>query len=815
MKRREFLKTSALAVGASSLSAADFISGPVPNQKIAGINASHFGVYKTEVTGGQLTNITPFTEDEFVSPLIHAMPDRVYAPTRIKYPYIREGYLKDGRNSDTTKRGADKFVRVSWDKALDLIADELKYNYKEFGYTSVFGGSHGWDCSGKLNSPSTLLQRALTLAGGYTGISGDYSAGAGQVIMPYLIGSIDVYQKQTTYKSLIENTKNMVFWSIDPIMHLQVHWTSATHEFYKYAKQWKNEAKERGVKFYSVDPARNDTASYFNSQLISPRPNTDVAMILGMCHTLYTNDMYDKNFIKKYTVGFDKFIDYVLGKTDGVEKTAAWAEKICGVNADAIANFAKTLFSDRTFIMGGFAAQRADHGEQFLWAIVTLSAMIGHIGLPGGGFGFGYHEGSGGSPKHQTPGLTGISSTILADGEWKNREQINIPVARISDMLENPGATIDFNGKKITYPDVKMILWAGGNPFHHHQDRNKMLKAWQKAKTVVVSEIYWNATARQADIVLPACTEVERNDIEMHGDYSNIGFVAMKKVVEPVGESKSDFDMFRELAKRFGKEELYMEGRKDEMEWIEYFYNLAKKQAEDSKLSVKMPEFKEFWSNGYVRFPDPTEADKNWVKLADFRANPIRNRLGTKSGKIEIFSETIDKMGYDDCKGHVMWFEPTEWLGSDKAEKYPLHFLSPHPKYRLHSQLNNTWLRNLYEVQEREPIWINSQDAKKRGIETGDVVRVFNDRGTLLAGAMVTDMLMPGVVRMYEGAWFDPLEPGKIGSMCKHGDVNTLTLDKGTSKLAQATSANTALVQIEKFNGELPKVTVFSEPSLT
>jgi len=817
MDRRKFLKASVIGtgVGMNSLNAGSLISGPVLDKATPKTSATHFGTFSTETIGGQFTDLKPHGDDEFPTPMLQAVPDRTYTATRVKYPYVREGYLKNGRNSDTSKRGQEKFVRVDWDTALDLIAKELKYNYETFGDKSVYAGSYGWDCVGKLNVPATLLQRALTLAGGYVGKVADYSTAAAQTILPHVIGGIDVYQKQTTYPSIIENAKNVVFWGVDPMMHLQVGWASVAHEFYTYAKQWKQEAQKKVIKFYSIDPAVNDTALYFGAKMISPRPNTDVAMILAMCHTLYKSEMYDKEFIEKYTVGFDKFIDYVMGKEDGVEKTPEWAEKICGVEANTIAHFAKTLSKERTFIMGGWAIQRADHGEQMPWAIVTLSCMLGHIGLPGGGFGFGYHEGSGGSPKYQSPGLTGISSTISADGPWKGRTQVNIPVARVVDMLNNPGHTIDFNGKKVTYPTIKMIYWAGGNPFHHHQDRNRMIEAWKKVNTVVVNEIWWTATARMADIILPAATEIERNDIEVNGDYSKMGFIAMQKAIDPVGESKSDFDIFKELSKRFGKGELFTEGKSTDIEWVEHFYNLAKKQAEDSKLPVQMPDFKTFWDKGYIKFPDPTEEDKYWVKMGDFRTNPLKNRLGTKSGKIEIFCDAIDKMNYDDCKGHVTWFEPIEWLGSKKTEKYPLHFLSPHPKYRLHSQLNNTWLRNLYEIKEREPIWINKQDAQKRGIKEGDVVRVFNDRGAVLAGAIVTDAIMPGVIRMYEGAWFDPMEPGVAGSLCKHGDVNMVTLDKGTSKLAQGPSANTALVEIEKYRGELPKITVFNTPKIS
>jgi len=207
------------------------------------------------------------------------------------------------------------------------------------------------------------------------------------------------------------------------------------------------------------------------------------------------------------------------------------------------------------------------------------------------------------------------------------------------------------------------------------------------------------------------------------------------------------------------------------------------------------------------------EDAKAYTRFSDYRADPIANALGTPSGKIEIYSLEIEKYAYDDCPAHPTWMEPIEWLGSEKAVKHPLHIVSPHPKYRLHSQMDNTWLRETYEVAGREPMWINTEDAKARGIVDGDVVRIFNDRGASLAGAVVTDRIRQGVVMLQEGAWYDPDQPGEIGALCKHGNINTLTIDKGTSKLAQGNIANTALVEVEKYAQVPPVVTAFGIPA--
>lgn len=811
--RRKFLKQSTVGAGAllasQGLNAVPFISGSIADNSKK-YNGTHFGPFQANIKGGHFTSVEPFKDDAFVSPMIQAIPARTYSPTRVKYPYVREGYLKNRHNSDTSKRGSEKFVRVTWDEALDLVADEIKRVQEKHGYKSIYAGSYGWYCVGRLHNPQRVMNRMMKIAGGYVGRTGDYSTAASQVILPHVLGTNEVYEQQTSWELVLKNAKNVIFWGADPMITNQIAWEIPAHEGFTYMKQLKELADKKQINVISVDPIANDTQRYFEGQHIRVNPNTDVAMMIGMAYYLYAEKLYDEKFVKKYTVGFNKFVDYMMGKTDGIKKTPEWAEKICGVNADIIKKFAKKIRLEKTMIMSGWAGQRADHGEQFHWMTVTLSAMLGQIGEAGTGFGFSYHYANGGVPTASAPGLPGISTTINSekDGPWKNYKPFNIPVARVVDMLENPGKIINFNGKKITFPDTKLIYWAGGNPFHHHQDRNRMIEAWKKVETFIVNEPFWTYTARMADIVLPATTEIERNDIERIGDYSATHFLAIQKAIEPVGESKDDFEICREICKRWGYEKEFTDG-KTQNEWIESFYKEAISQA--TVKNIPLPSFKEFWKQGFVKFETP-QSSKEFIRHSDFRKNPMINPLGTPSGKIEIFSRVVDGFGYKNCKGHPMWMEPTEWLGSKAVKETPLHLVSPHPKYRLHSQLNNTWLKDLYEIKGREPIWLNPKDAKKRGIKNGDVVKVYNKRGSTLAGAIVTEATSPNVVRMCEGAWFDPLEPGKIGSMCKHGDVNQLTIDKGTSDLAQGNIANTALVEIEKYTGELPEITVFKSP---
>jgi len=284
--------------------------------------------------------------------------------------------------------------------------------------------------------------------------------------------------------------------------------------------------------------------------------------------------------------------------------------------------------------------------------------------------------------------------------------------------------------------------------------------------------------------------------------------VAMKQAIAPLGQARNDYDTFADLAARFGAHEAFTEGR-GEMEFLRHLYETTAAQA--ARWEMRWPSFDTFWAQGFYELPAVTEP---YVAFADFRADPVGNPLATPSGRIELFSETIASFGYTDCPGHPTWIEPHEWLGSDKTAKYPLHLLTTQPHSRLHAQMDMGRVSQENKIGGREPIRIHPADAAKRGLRDGDIVRVFNDRGALLAGVVVSDELRPGVVQMATGAWYDPEEPGVIGSLDKHGNPNVLTSDKGTSCLAQGCSAQSTLVEMEKYTAPSLPVTAFVLPAI-
>jgi trimethylamine-N-oxide reductase (cytochrome c) len=812
--RRQFL-LSAAATGAIGLAGGPLLTKGAKAAALDNdiISACHWGVFRAQVEGGRAVSFRPWEHDKYPSPQLEGVVDSIYSPTRIKYPMVRRAWLENGPGSDPDGRGEGDFVRVSWDKALDLVARELVRVREINGAEAIFGGSYGWRSSGNLHNCQTLLRRMLKMNGGFTNGAGDYSTGAAQVILPYVIGSIEVYEQCTTWPVVAKNTELMVFWGCNPLRNSEIGNTVGDHGGYAGVDM----IRDAGVRTICIDPIYTETAQRLKSEWIAPKPQTDVALMLGIAHTLYVEKLHDQAFLDKYSVGFDKFIPYLTGESDGQAKSAEWAAALCGIPADKIKDLAREFASHRTMLGLGYSTQRQHHGEQVHWMLITLAAMLGQIGLPGGGYGLSYHYASGGAPTHNSPTLMRITDTpgqtaAGSGATWlKASGNISIPVSRLVETLLNPGKTMDYNGHKIELPLIKLAYWAGGNPFSHQQDRNQMVEAWKRLDTFIVQDVQWTASARHADIVLPATTSYERNDISMVGDYALSHIVPMHKIVEPVFEARSDYDIFADIANRLGHGYDFTEG-KTEMDWIRGFYEAAKIEARAK--GMEMPVFDVFWnSNQALEFP-LTDEQRDYVRYADFRADPLLNALGTPSGKIEIYSRNIEKFAYDDCPPHPTWMEPVERLDGPTT-KYPLGVAANHPRMRLHSQLCGTSLREKYAVSGREPCWMNPADAAARGLASGDVVRVFNDRGQLLAGVKVTDEIRPGVIRIDEGGWYDPITPREPKSLCRYGDVNNVTTGLATSKLAQGNCGQTAVVEVEKFKGPVPETSVFAEPALS
>jgi biotin/methionine sulfoxide reductase len=755
------------------------------------LTTAHWGTYEVEYDDeGQAVKLHPFSKDPDPSPIgLHMLSDEV-SRLRVLRPSVRKSWLEHGPGAAPEKRGQEPFVEVPWDEALDLVSREIARVKEKHSNRAIFGGSYGWSSAGRFHHAQSQVHRFLNSVGGYVRHQDSYSLGAARVLLPHIVAPMEeLMAMHTSWNVLAENCKLFVTFGGVPRKNSQINAGGATLHHVKGGLYGMRAA---GVKFVNVTPTAEDLDNGGDVEWLAIRPGTDAAMMLALCHVLLTEKLHDRAFLDRYTVGFDKLAPTLA------DKTPEWAEKITGIAASRIRSLAREMAATRTTVSIGWSLQRSHHGEQPFWGLITLACMLGQIGLPGGGFGVGYGPvnlmGSA-HPKYSGPTLP----------QGTNAVSDFIPVARFTDMLLNPGGKISYNGKDIAYPDIRLVYWAGGNPFHHHQDLNRLMVAWRKPETIVFHEQFWTPAARMADVVFPATTSLERDDI---GYGSREPFlIAMKKAREPIGESRDDYWIFSELSRRLGKGDVYTEGR-DPMQWLSHLY--AESREKSAKAGVTIPPFDEFWEAGIA---EAQGGARDPVMLQAFRADPEKNPLRTPSGRIEIYSEKIASFGYDDCPGHVVWLEPIEWLGSKTAERYPLHMLSDQPADKLHSQLDHSPHARATKVKGRQPITLHPDDAAARGIADGDLLRVFNDRGACLAAARVSDRIRRGVVRLSTGAWFDPADAGSNRPLEKHGNPNALTLDIGASKLSQGCIAQTCLVEIERFDGPAPAVTAHRTPA--
>jgi biotin/methionine sulfoxide reductase len=423
----------------------------------------------------------------------------------------------------------------------------------------------------------------------------------------------------------------------------------------------------------------------------------------------------------------------------------------------------------------------------------VLAAMLGQIGLPGGGYNYAL-----GALGHTGRRFNAVPIPTLSQG--KNGTADFIPVARVADMLLHPGEAFEYNGRSMRYPDIKLVYWAGGNPFHHHQDINRLRRAFNVPQTIVVHESAWTPMAKFADIVLPATMTLERDDIGAAATDPRL--VAMRKAVDPIGEARDDFDIFAALSQRLGVEQAFTEGR-NSRQWLAHIYEPTRRALADAGWDA--PDFDEFWRRGELTLPSAPD-DGGFLRA--FRNDPLNKRLPTPSGKIEIYSKTIAGFGYDDCPPHPAWLPSTEPPDS----RHPLTLIANQPSTRLHSQLDFGAYSQSRKIAGREAIRLNPTDAARRGIADGDIVRLFNDRGACLAAAAVTDDVMPGVVQLSTGAWYDPQAGVADDPLCVHGNPNVLTRDIGTSRLAQGCCGQVTVVECEKFSGALPDIRAFDPP---
>jgi biotin/methionine sulfoxide reductase len=744
---------------------------------------THWGGFEAQSDGTRITRIRPLAEDPDPVPLIENIVTAQHHQLRIDRPHVRESWVRQGPGA--RGRGTDRYIPVSWERAVELLSQELSRVYDGHGPTAVFGGSYGWASAGRFHHAQSQVHRFLNCLGGYVASINNYSYGASQVLLPHLVGSADdVMAGASTWDSISQHTDLLVAFGGLPLKNMSVSPGGIRRHSLRHHLRT---ARANGTRFVHVSPLRDDMPDEADSHWVSARPGTDAALMLGLAHVLVEKGLVNHEFLERYGVGYDKFEKLLLGAGDGVPKTPKWAAAVTGLDANEIVELACEMARGRTMITVSWSLQRTRHGEQPVWLAIVLASMLGQIGLPGGGFGHGYGSiGFIGSPRPP------IAVPSLPQGI--NPVQDFIPVARIADMLLNPGGTFDYDGREIIYPSIKLVYWAGGNPFHHHQDLARLRSAFDTLDTLIVNESYWTATALHADIVLPACLTIERNDFAQ--GKNDPAITAMPQLTVPVGEAVSDFEIFSRISARLGTQDAFTEGR-DEMGWLRHLYGQLVERLETVRGGGRVPTFEQFWERGTLELPP---GDPQQTLFADFYADPAAHPLKTPSGRIEIHSETIASFGYDDFPGTPTWIAPEEWLGAPMAETYPLHLVANQPRTRLHSQLALGAHSDSIRIAGREPVRMNPKDAAARRLVEGDVVLLSSPRGRCLAGLVISDDVREGVVQLATGAWFSPRPDD--AHLCQRGNPNVLTADVPSSRLTQGCAGQHSLVQISRATAE-------------
>lgn len=751
------------------------------------LTSSHWGIGVVRTENDQIADVTSHDSDPDPSWLNGNIAGSLNGRARVLRPAIRANWLtgKEG------ERGRDPFVEVPWDEALDIIAGELTRVRQNHGSEAIFAGSYGWASAGRFHHAQSQLKRFLNVTGGFVRSKGNYSYNAAIVAMPHIVGGKfrQHLVEATRWSVIAEHSDLVVLFGGMPARNMQICDGGASRHRMDGNL---TVCIANGVQFVNISPLRSDLDPKTGAEWIAPKPGSDTAIMLALCHTLLVEGLHDQGFLDRYTTGFDRFATYLTGAADGQAKTADWAAAQSGVPAERLRRLARQMAAGRTMVCCAAGLQRADWGEQPLWACVTLAAMLGQIGLPGGGYTIGY-------------GVNAHVGNVSRPFRWgafpqgDNPVDDFIPVAMITEMLMNPGGQYRYNGSVRTFPDTRLVWWAGGNPFHHHQDLNRLRAAFQRPETIIVNEINWTATARHADIVLPVAAPQERCDFG-GGQTDNI-LVPMPGAVPPPAEARIEYEIYRDLAARLGLEDAFTEGR-DSEGWLRHMWAETRRAAEE--FGETLPDWDTFIAGDILTLPDPTP---DQVFLSEFRADPEKYPRATPSGRIEIFSETVSAFDLPDCAGHATWQLPRD----QSVGQYPLALISGQPATRLHSQLDNGAVSLSHKIAGREPVLVNPADATSRGIADGDVVELFNDRGRCLAGARVTDEVMPGAVFLWTGAWYDPDFEAEM-HRDRHGNPNVLTHDLRTSEFSQSPASHSAQVGIRKFEGTPPPVRAHEPP---
>lgn len=676
-------------------------------------------------------------------------------PDRLRYPMKRVG-----------QRGEGKFQRISWEEATDLIAREWVRIRDTYGPGSRYV-NYATGISAAI-SGSSLAKRLLKLDGGYLGYYNSYSTACIRKATDLMYGTCETGNSLSDWL----NSNLIILWGHNP----------AETKFDSETMYYLRRARKKGIPIIVVDPRRNDTAEQLGAEWIPLRPATDAALQDAMAYVIVEEGLQDQDFLDRCCLGFDKahmpegvdpsecVLSYLTGETDGVAKTPEWAEAITGVPAQTIRSLAIRYATARpAALVQGFGAQRHAYGEQGARGGILLACMTGNVGVSGG-----WASGSGLCTQHPWVDMPDVPNPYpmeIPTYLWTEA------VVRGHELTELDGVT----GGEQLQSDIKMILNLAGNCLiNQHGDINRtaeILRDTAKCEFIVCSDLFMTASAKFADVLLPGVSMFEGENITQPWQYGDfVGF--NNQVIEPLYEGRFEYDWLGEVAEKIGLGPQFTEGR-TLGQWLEWCYeDLRRKEPE-------LPDYETFKKAGIYRYQNTPVR----IAFADQRRDIDHHPFPTPSGKVELFSPKIYHTQFRDFMPAIpRYVDPPEGPNDPLRKQYPLQLIGWHTKRRCHSIHDNNQAMHAIDPQ---ALWMNPADAQARGITEGQQVLIWNDRGRVQIGAHLTERIMPGVVALSQGAWYNPDENGTDHGGC----INVLTSLRPTP-YARGNGQHTNLVEV-------------------
>lgn len=686
-------------------------------------------------------------------------------PDRLRYPMHRVG-----------KRGEGKFERISWEEAANTVAEQITRTAKDYGPASRYV-LYGTGVCG-IMSPGSMVSRLLALNGGYLGAYNSYSSACVTAISQYVYGNATGGSSASTQL----DTKLMILWSSNPAETI----FGPERNFYL------SELKKKGVKIIAIDPRLNQTAAAYADDWFAIRPTTDAALADAMAYVIFEEGLQDQRFMDTYCLGFDEdhmpegvpagesYHSYLFGKKDGIAKTPEWAEPITGIDAARIRALAREYATTKpACIDAGFGVQRHGNGEQSARALMMLCCLTGNVGISGGGCA---------SNSSRLPEHTGMENFL---GRVANPYPGVIPTFLWTKAIEH-GTELEplrdgLRGTEKLDSNIKLLFCMASNILiNQHSNVNdtiRILSDTSKCEMIVCSDIFMTPSARYADLLLPATSVFEGENMTGSWAGSNY-YLKNNPVIRPLFDCRFEWDWLKEVAAKLGLYDAFIDGRPEVSDWLKANYALLQEK------EPELPDYEMFSREGGWQFRQPVKR----VAYAEEIRDPVGHPFPTPSGKIEIFSRRLyDLHQKDPDILPIPCYIPCPEGPEDPCkEKYPLQLIGWHTRRRCHSiHDNNEWQDEV----EKPGVWIHPTDAAARDIQNGELVDVYNDRGCVRIPAIVTNRIRQGVAAIAQGAWYTPDKQG----VDTRGCINVLTSTAYPTPVCKGNPQHTNLVEIRKF----------------